>query len=65
MIVINLMHYLILVGLTQEALGIVSGCTGSASVENGTGKRPPRLRTLKKLAYALDADTRAIVGNRH
>ena len=62
---INLRHYPILAGLTQEVLARVSVCTGSASLEIETGKHPPRPRTLKKLAYALNADTRAIVGNRH
>jgi hypothetical protein len=63
--VINLRHYRTLTVPTQEELASESECTGSASLEIGTGKRPTRPRTLKKLAYALDADTRAIDGNRH
>jgi transcriptional regulator with XRE-family HTH domain len=63
--VINLKHYRTLAVLTQNELASKSVCTESASLEIGTGKRPPRVRTLKKLAYALDTDTRAIVGNRH
>jgi transcriptional regulator with XRE-family HTH domain len=64
-IVINLKHYRIITGLTQEELARVSVCTGSASVENETGKRPPRVCTLKQLADALDADTQHILENRH
>ena len=63
--VIKLQHHLILADVIQEELASESECTGSASLEIGTGKRAPRPRTLKKLTYALDADTRAIVGNRH
>jgi Helix-turn-helix domain len=65
MTVINLKHYRTLAALTQEELANVSVCTGAASLEIGTGKRPTRPRTLKQLAYALDADTRHIVENWH
>jgi hypothetical protein len=54
---IKLKHHLILAGLAQEVLARVFVCTGSASVENETGKRPPRVCTLKQLADAPEADT--------
>jgi predicted transcriptional regulator len=62
---IDLKHHLILAGLIQVELASESVCTGSASLKIGTGKRPPRVCTLKKLADALGADTQAIVGIRH
>ena len=58
--VTNLKHCRILAALAQEELARVSVCTGSASVENETGKRLPRPRPLKKLADALDPDTQQI-----
>jgi len=47
---INLRRYPILAGLTQDELASESECTASAALEIGTGKRPPRVCTLKQLA---------------
>jgi transcriptional regulator with XRE-family HTH domain len=60
MLLPGLKKHRILVGLTQEELAQRVGMHRVSIVELENLKRPARPRTLKRLAEALDVDTREL-----